>query len=107
MAIYTKKVIGFSDAEILVFLVISSSFAIAGSFISGFITDRIGPKKTLTIILTLWCIAIALAALSLSRFSFWVVGPLVGIALGSTWVAGRTMVIALAPECKIGEIFGL
>lgn len=33
-------------------------------------------------------------------------GPLVGVALGSTWVTSRVMLMALSPAEKLGEFFG-
>jgi len=49
----------------------------------------------------------SLALLSQGGRSFWLVGPLAGIGMGGVWVAGRTMVVELAPAEKVGEFFGL
>lgn len=51
MSVYIKKVIGFTDFEIITFYIVSTVFAILGSFIAGFITDRVGSKRTLSSIL--------------------------------------------------------
>lgn len=106
MSVYTKKVIGFTDPEIIIFYIVSTVFAILGSFITGFITDRFGSKRTLSIVLGLWCISILLAAISFSKTAFWVVGPLVGICLGATWTSARALVVDLSPPQMIGEVFG-
>lgn len=106
MSVYTKKVIGFTDPEIIIFYIVSTVFAILGSFVTGFITDRFGSKRTLSIVLGLWCISILLAAISFSKTAFWVVGPLVGICLGATWTSARALVVDLSPPQMIGEVFG-
>lgn len=106
MSVYIKKVMGFTDPEIITFYIISTIFAIIGSFIAGFITDSLGSKRTLSIVLGLWCISILLAAISFNKIVFWVVGPLVGICLGATWTSARALVIDLSPPQMVGEVFG-
>lgn len=106
MSVYTKKVIGFTDPEITTLYIISTVFAILGSFIAGFITDRLGSKRTLMGVLGLWCISILLAIISFSKSIFWIVGPLVGICLGATWASARALVVELSPPQMVGEVFG-
>ena len=106
MSVYTKKVIGFSDSEILVLYIISSVFAILGAFLIGIITDKLGAKRTLTGVLCLWCIAALLVIVSWSKHNFYIIGPLIGISLGGTWTSARTLLVDLTPEHMIGEFFG-
>lgn len=106
MSVYTKKVMGFTDPEIITFYIVSTVFAIPGSFVTGFIADRFGAKRTLSIVLGLWCISILLAAISFSKIAFWIVGPLVGICLGATWTSSRALVVDLSPPQMLGEVFG-
>lgn len=106
MSIYTKKVIGFTDSEIITFYIVSTVFAILSSFVTGFITDRFGAKRILSIVLGLWCISILLVAISFSKTAFWIIGPLVGICLGATWTSARVLVVDLSPPQMVGEVFG-
>ena len=106
MSVYTKKVIGFTDPEIITFYIVSTVFAILGSFVSGFITDRFGSKRTLSAVLGLWCITILLATISFSKTIFWIAGPLTGICLGATWTSARALVVDLSPPQMVGEVFG-
>ena len=107
ISIYAKKAIFMSDADIRFFLIISTAFAIVGSFVFGYVVDKIGAKKTWTIVMGMWCVAFLFAATILHRNVFWIVGPLSGISIGSTWVATRALVAKIAPVEKRGEIFGL
>lgn len=107
MAIYVTQVIGFDDDQIRVLLIISTSFAIVGSFLYGRVVDRIGPKKTLTIVLAQWGIVFVAAATTTYSPVFWVVGALAGIALGGTWTSDRAFLTRLAPPNQMGEFFGL
>ena len=106
MSVYTKKVMGFTDHEIIAFYIVSTVFAILSSFVTGFITDRFGSKRTLSIVLGVWCISILLVVISFSKTAFWVVGPLVGICLGATWTSARALVVDLSPPQMVGEVFG-
>ncbi|MEW6040646.1 MAG: MFS transporter [Elusimicrobiota bacterium] len=107
MSVYTKKVIGFSDTDIITFYIVSTIFAITGSFIFGFITDKIGSKHSLVISIFIWCSGLFIAFISNNPKMFWLAGPLIGIALGSTWVSSRALLVELCPCEKIGEVFGL
>jgi len=107
MAVYASKVIGFTDTEIMRFMITSTVFAAVGSFVAGRVTDRLGPRKALFIALGLWSFTLALTCLSFSRTMFWAVGPLAGISLGSTWVSSRALVARLTPPRKFGEVYGL
>ncbi len=106
MVIYISRVGGFSESEIDVFLLTSILFAGAGAFVSGFISDRVGPKRALNMILLLWCLALVLGILANSKALFWVIGPLVGLSLGATWVVARALVVRLSPPKMVGEAFG-
>lgn len=106
MSVYTKKIIGFSDHEIIIFYIVSSAFAIMGAFFAGFITDKLGAKRTLTGTLLLWCIAIFAAIVSSNTLIFWFIGPAVGISLGSTWTSARALAVDLSPPDMVGEVFG-
>ena len=107
MAIYVTEVIGFTDNEVRILLATSSSFAIVGSLFYGWLVDRIGPKKTLTIVLIQWMVVFIAVAATFHGPVFWVIGALTGIALGGTWTADRAFLTRLAPPEQMGEFFGL
>ncbi len=107
MALYGRKVFDMDSGEIRNLLLFSTVFAVVGSTICGFATDRIGPKKTLLAVLALWLVSVTLAAAALGPWMLYLAGPLVGIALGGTWTASRVMLIALSPPEKLNEFFGL
>jgi len=107
MAVYAKHVIGFNVTEIIYFMSISSVFAILGSYTFGYIVDHLGSRDTLIMVIKLWCLTLFLAIISVSRWMFWIVGPLAGICLGGTWVSARTLLIELSPRERIGQNFGL
>ena len=107
MAVYATKVLGLNEIQIIHLIGFSTIFAMAGSVASGYISDRIGASKSLMAIFVLWGICISAAALVRTADLYWLIGSLVGIALGSIWVVLRALVIRLFPVEKIGGAFGL
>lgn len=107
MSIYATRVIGFTGGELTLFLIGSTSFAIVGSFLLGLVSDWIGSKKALYIVLTLWTAALVIGASSVSVGMFWITGILAGIGMGAATVVSRKFLVELSPVEKQGEFFGL
>lgn len=107
MSVYASRVFGLNEAQVINIIAFSTIFAILGSIISGYISDHIGYKRSLSIIFVLWGIGFVVAALARSSNLYWFVGALVGTALGGTWVVLRALAVKLAPPDRVGEIFGL
>ena len=87
------------------------SFAVVGGFVWGWVVDRLGPKRTLSIVLVLWMTIFVLAAaigfLHLPIPFLYVVAALAGIGLGGTWSADRPYMLRLTPPDRVGEFYGL
>ncbi|MFH1414205.1 MAG: MFS transporter [Candidatus Omnitrophota bacterium] len=107
MSVYATRVFGLNEAQVINLIGFSTIFAIIGSISSGFISDYIGYKRCLCAIVILWMACFLLGAVNRNLNLYWVIGALVGTALGATWVVSRAAVIRLVPEEKIGETFGL
>ncbi|MDA1081038.1 MAG: MFS transporter [Gemmatimonadetes bacterium] len=87
------------------------TFAVIGGFAWGWTVDRIGPKRTLNIVLGLWLATFALAS-SIGFFQLavgwlYLVGAMAGIAMGGVWSADRPYMLRLTPPDRIGEFYGL
>lgn len=106
MSVYASKVYNLTEGEIINLIAFSTIFAIGGSVFSGFISDIIGYRRSMIGVFFLWGICLLGGALLEQPFH-WLIGALVGLSLGGTWVVARALVIKLVPEEKIGEIFGL
>jgi UMF1 family MFS transporter len=85
--------------------------AIVGGFVWGWMTDRLGPKRTLTIVLVCWMAifagAGAVGILGLPLWSLFVVAASAGFCLGGVWAADRPFMLRLTPPSRIGEFYGL
>ena len=73
-------------------MLFSTVFAAVGATGFGFVTDRLGPKRTLVMVLITWLGAILLAAVAVGPWMLLLAGgPIVGTALGATWVVSRVI----------------
>jgi UMF1 family MFS transporter len=105
-AIFAKHILMMSLTETIAFFAVVQTSAIIGSVVFGIITDKIGPRKTITITLYLW-IAITIAAFFVqSKEIFYVVAFAAGIAVGSSQSASRTLMALLTPRDREAEYFG-
>jgi UMF1 family MFS transporter len=107
MSIYANKVMHFSDAEITAFLITSTSAAMIGSAIIGWLVKHKGTGWSYWLVLWLWVAALSIAILSQSQLMFWTVGPLAGMGMGGVWVVSRAYIVELSPPEKLGEFFGI
>lgn len=104
--IYASDTLGFSMAEVIQFFAIVQASAISGSYIFGFLTDKMGAKKTIQLTLILWMLVVLGGFLSQSVFSFYIVGLIAGIAMGSSQASSRALMGRLIPEGAEAEFFG-
>jgi len=107
MAVYAQVVMGIGDEVKVWFFILSTTFAVLGSFLCGFITDLIGPKKTLFFVVIGWIFSLSIIMFTHNLALFWIIGSLIGIFLGSTWTSSRPLLTSLAPREMLGEFFGL
>ena len=107
MAVYTKRVAGFNDEEVVRFFLWGQGFAVAGSLVFSRVIGWLGSKRTLGLIWTGWVGALALAGLSQDARWLWAVAPVIGFCLGSTWATSRVLIVELAPKEQLAEILGL
>lgn len=111
MGVYVTNEVGFTTTEAQLLLLLAIAAAVVGGFVWGVVVDRIGPKRSLNLVLGLWMVAfsaaIAIAVFNWPKVLFWFVGALAGIALGGTWAADRPWMLLLSPPKFVGEFYGL
>jgi len=107
MAIYAEKVVGFSDRLKIELFVVATLSAAIGSIVSGKISDKFGPKKTLTVIMIGWISVLVIISTITYQPLFWIAACFVGIFLGSTWSVARPLLNSLVPDQKLGLFYGL
>jgi len=78
-----------------------------GGLIGGVIADYIGRKRTMLLAILAYSIMTGLSAFAWDWLSFAVLRFLVGVAIGSEWVTGTSIVAELWPDRNRGKGVGL
>lgn len=107
MSVFAAHIFKFNESQIINLIAFSTIFAIIGSIFSGVISDYIGYKRCIMASFILWGVCFVVGALARDNYLYWIIGALVGVALGSIFVVARALAIHLVPPERIGEIFGL
>ena len=99
--IYLEKVFAVSDSTksmLILGILGTSSF---GAYFSGRLADKVGLKKSLTIVLASWVIIFPLIG-AVSNFNIFVILCVcVGFLYGSVWAISRAAMTALCPPDKL------
>jgi UMF1 family MFS transporter len=107
MTVFSVKAVGFTEKESNVVLLGLTLSAIVSAFIWGRAVDRIGPKRTLFVVLCLWSVALLAGALFLAKGPFLVAGLAIGAGFAGMHVSDRVLMYRLSPPDRLGEFYGL
>ena len=107
MGVYSSTVVGFEEGDKLILFIASTSFALVGSILYGYLTDKIKSKPAMLLSVVGWIIALAWASVESSKTNFYVIGAFFGVFLGAVWTASRPLLNSLVPEEKLGQFYGV
>ena len=105
-AIYGATRFGMTLKQLIPYFIIVNLTSMVGAFVFGYILDKIGAKKTITITLIIWVVVVFWAFWCRTITEFYCVGLLAGLAIGSSQSSSRTMLALLTPKEKMAEFFG-
>jgi len=107
LTVYARRTGDFDGDSIDMVLALSAVAGIAGAIGGGMLAERIGPKRVILGALVMTIVAMLAEAVTGSGELLWVVGPLLGIVLGSLSAVDRVFLLRLVPPERRGEDFGL
>ncbi|OPX24322.1 MAG: MFS transporter [Candidatus Cloacimonas sp. 4484_140] len=105
-AIYGAQRFGMTSSQLIIYFVLANITSFIGAIIFGFVVDRIGAKRTISITLLIWIAVVIWAFFCTNVTQFYGVGLLAGVAIGSCQSASRSLFSLLTPEDKHAEFFG-
>jgi len=106
VAIYAKNTLNLGLLEITTLFILGNIPAIISSIFFGWLTDKIGPKMTITITLILWILIILMVTFFDIKAVFYTGYILAAICTGSTLIASRSLMTFLIPMDSEAEFFG-
>ncbi len=105
--IYAAGTFGLELSDVIMFGILLNVTGGIGAFAFAWLDDRVGSKPVILIAL-IGLMACGLAAvITTSVTVFWIVGGLLGLFVGPTQAASRTLMTRLAPVEQQTEMFGL
>jgi MFS transporter, UMF1 family len=113
MSIVATRAMGLTDTVANLILLSLAVVAVLASFGWGALVDRLGPKRTLMIVLASWAIGLVVGGISLGvpgtpgLVMFLAAGCILGSGLGGVQVADRVLMVRLSPPEQLGAFFGL
>ncbi len=124
MTVVAVEAVGLTAAQANLVLLSLTVVAILMSFVWGWLSDRVGPRRTLIAVLLSWAVGLVLGAISLSLNGtdpatggptpaplgfglFLIAGAILGSGLGGVQVADRVFMVRLSPPARVGEFFGV
>jgi UMF1 family MFS transporter len=105
-SIYARHTLHFDMSDILLFFAAIQTSALIGSVLFGILADHAGHKFTLTITLLIWLGLIISAYFIQDRLTFFGLGVVAGLALGSSQSTSRSLLTEITPADKKTEFFG-
>ena len=104
--LYARDQLGLTIIQFLPIYATMATAAGLGSLAFGKLTDKIGHKITLNIVLISWITIILLLYFKTTYITFIITGVLGGALLGAIWTLTRPILVEIAPKSKIAELFG-
>lgn len=104
--LYASREVGLSILQFFWVFGLMSLAAAVGSLIGGPLTDRLGPLFVLRGTCAVWATIIAVLLFAPIFWVFVSVGLVGGLFWGMLWTATRPMLVQLAPQAKLAELFG-
>ena len=110
-AVYAQQVIGFEQTQTMLLIFLVNIASAAGAFGWGYVQDRIGQRRALSIALIGWMVMTVMVAAGTAtptgRVLFWVAAVIAGLCMGASQSGGRALAGLFAPAPRRAEFFGL
>ena len=108
--IYAVDTLDFTFNEVMMLGIILNISAAIGSFVFGYLEDKIGVKKVINISLVVLVFSTLLAFIApyfkFQKEIFWIAGVLIGLMVGPNQSCSRSLMAKLTPKEKQNEFFG-
>jgi UMF1 family MFS transporter len=103
---FAAQMLGFSVRELLAMFAVVQVSALAGAFLWARPTDRLGPKRVVSLMLLQWSAVVIVAYFVQTKMQFFAVAVLAGTGMGAIQAASRAFMSTLIPKGREADFFG-
>ncbi|HUR85021.1 MAG TPA: MFS transporter [Solirubrobacteraceae bacterium] len=107
MTVYARRTGDFDGTEINILLAVATVAALLGAVGASLLAERVGPRRVVLWTLAVTIVVLVIGAGTGSSALLWVLGPIIGISLGSLSAVDRVFLLRLVPAERRGEDFAL
>ena len=107
MTLFAQAVFKMEAQSITNLVIFSLIFSVLAAFGAGYVSDKMGPKRTLLATLAVWTVGIMAVTFAWAPWVLFVAAPLLFFAMGATLALAPVLLIALSPPEKLTEFMGL
>jgi len=105
-ALFAGKELRMDEAGIIRCFLMIQAVALVGSIGFGWLADRVGGKRAVLGSLGVWIAVLGWAWFVTTTVEFWFMGALVGLVMGGTQAASRSLMGMMTPSAHKAEFFG-
>jgi UMF1 family MFS transporter len=106
-AIIGAVLFGMNQQQLIIFMILVQLFSVAGAFLFGMVTHRMGGKPALIVALVLMIATVVGLFFVHTLTPFYFIGALAGFSLTGVQSVSRTVVGQVCPPDKATEFYGL
>ena len=106
-AIMGAVLFGMQQEQLIIFMITVQVTSVVGTYVFGWLADRVGGKRSLILSLVLMIAAVVWMFFNRTMTGFFLIGALAGFALTGVQSVSRTMVGMFSPPGRSAEFYGL
>jgi UMF1 family MFS transporter len=106
MAVAYGRALGFEQAHLILALLLVQFVGFPAAIAFGYLGERIGPRRGITLGLAVYVLVCIWGALIRSPWEFFAIAVLIGLVQGGVQALSRSCYARLIPTEKSGEFFG-
>jgi len=105
-AVFGAQVLGMAQQELIMCFILIHVVAFVGSLFFGYLSDKKATKTSLHVALLIWTGVVLYVVVIDQIWEFWVLGTVVGFALGGIQASSRALLAQFTPPENSAEFFG-
>ncbi len=103
---FAQQTLAFTSDDIVTMLLMVQVAGAVGAFALGFVADRIGHGRTITLTLVIWCALVVVIYFVREKAAFYACALTIGFVMGATQSASRAFLATAVSEGDASELFG-